>query len=117
MDFWRGIGFNATDDLGLYPKGSCNGDDGIRMGRIHVDFHSVAHVEDSVHFAPRCLRLLLDQFEQWRDGKEVVLDDFSFSGKVQHFGLRTSRAMHHTADVRTELLEDFRDDGCIGARG
>ena len=49
-----------TDDLGIDVKAFGNGDDVICNLFIHVDFHTVTHVEYLVHFVPRGSRLFLN---------------------------------------------------------
>ena len=50
----------TTDDLGIDVKAFGNGDDVICNLFIHVDFHTVTHVEYLVHFVPRGSRLFLN---------------------------------------------------------
>ena len=87
-----------------------------RIG-IGIDFHTVAHIEDLVHFVPIGTTLFMNQAEERRDGEKVVLDDMNIVDKMEHLGLGTATTMNHTVDVGTELVEDTADDRCIGTGG
>lgn len=50
----------TTNDLGIDVKAFGNGDDVICNLFVHVDFHTVTHVEYLVHFVPRGSRLFLN---------------------------------------------------------
>ncbi len=106
-----------ADDLGLYPIGLGDVDDLLGMALVEVDFHAVAHVEDLVHFLPVSTAFLLNDPEQGRSIKQVVLDHMDIVHKMEDFGLCPAAAMHQSVDMWAHVVEHIHHDGGIGSGG
>ena len=77
----------------------------------------MTHIEDLVHFAPVGAALLFDGAEQRRNGKQIVFHNVHAVDKMQHFGLRAARAVHHSVDGGAQFVEQALDNRRIGACG
>ena len=75
----------------------------------------MTHVEYLVHFLPVGLAMLLNEAEQWRNGKHVVLDNTAVVAyEVQNLGLCATGAMNHTMDFRTQFVKQTLDYRSVG---
>ena len=82
----------------------------------HVNLHAVTHIEHLVHLLPVGTGTLVDGMEQGRNREHVVLDYLAVVvDEVEHLGLRTTCTVNHTVNLGAQLVEQFLDDGCIGA--
>ena len=77
----------------------------------------MAHVEHLVHFSPVCAAFLRNGLEERGNGEHVVFDDLAvLAHEVQHLGLRSAGAVHHTMDFGAQLVEQSLHHGSISAR-
>ena len=67
--------FNPTHNLGLYTKRLTDGNDLLGHCFIDIKFHAVPHIENFIHFLPSGTRLLLNQLEKRRNGKQLIFYD------------------------------------------
>ena len=87
-------------------------DDLLCQFGANVDFHSVSHVEDFIHFSPVRSALFGNRFEERWHGEHVVLDDFAVvADEVKDFRLCASGAVHHAVNLRSHLVKESFDDG------
>ena len=107
-----------ADNLRINVERARDFDDFLRQFGCDIDFHAMTHVKDLVHLAPVGLRTVVDDAEQRRHGKQIVLDDAALlAHEMQDFRLCAARAMHHSVNVRAVMVEDFLDDGRVGSSG
>ena len=111
-----GAGLDMANDLSIDAEALGDLYNLLRIGSVEVDLKTVAHIEDLVHLLPVCTALLLDGAEEGRHREKIVLDDVDVLDEVHDLGLRTARAVNHTVDLRTELVEEFLDHGSVCAR-
>jgi hypothetical protein len=64
----------SADDLGFDLKGFCGVDDRLGVLKRNVDFQSMPHVEDLMHFLITCFGDGLNRRENRGYGKQVILD-------------------------------------------
>jgi len=67
-------------------------------GLVGINFHSVTHIENLVHFFPAGAGGLLYQAKQRRRVEEIVFDYSHFICKMKHLGLGASAAMDDCTD-------------------
>lgn len=82
--------FTATDDLSGDVEGVGNVDDLLCVFFRQINFQTMSHVEYLVHFFPIGAALFLDDFKEWRDREEVVLDNMEVVDEVENLGLRAA---------------------------
>ena len=93
---------HAAHYLRIDAEALRNGDDLLGMLRREIDLKTVTHVEHLVHLGPFGTALLVDCPEERRYREEIVLDDADIvTHEMQDLGLRSTRTMNHSVNLRT----------------
>ena len=107
-----------ANDLCVDIEALADGNHPFSHLRTYIDFHAVTHVEDLIHFAPVGAGALMDGAEQRRHGEHIVFYNMAVvADEVEHLGLGTTRAMHHTVNLGAQLIEQPLDNRSVGAGG
>ena len=80
-------GLHATYDPGRNAETFRYFNDFSGVFFIQIDFHTVSHIENLIHFGPVGAALLLYKFEQRGFGEQVVFYDVQILHKMQYLGL------------------------------
>ena len=94
--FGCAMGLDPANDTCLNPKVLRNTDYGWGERFLQVQFHAMPAIENLVHFLPVGSRFFLYYTEQWREGKEIILNNMQPLNKVKDLGLGTTAAMDGT---------------------
>merc|ERR1712039_627841 len=89
----------AAHNLRIDSVGLGDADDlGGRLA-VRVDLHAVTHIEHLIHLTPRCVRALLDEPENRRNRKHVILNHMQIVHEVHDLRLTAAAAMNHSVDT------------------
>ena len=104
------------DNLGIDVKRLRECDDLLSNLWTDVNLHAMPHIEHLIHLAPIGSGALVDSTEEWGDREHIVLDHATVVvDKMEHLRLGAACAMHHTVNLRTQLVQKLLDDRSVGA--
>lgn len=107
---------NMTDNLCINVERLADCYYLFRNLRTNINFHTVSHVEDLVHFLPISSAFIMNHLEERRHREHVVLYDATVViHEMKHLCLRSTCTVYHTMNLRTELVKHLLYHRCISA--